>query len=310
MTKIWLLVVLGVFAVFEASAQTDAPIAQHESLTVYISDNDAMVEHILRESEQQILTPISGDMSDIAITDESQNHIPYQIMDGNFIIDSSDTSVSVQYNLDDILYRENNMWVWNFLYLHTVQFVFLHSESLDTLYANDQPVYLNDQDGIKCHGCQIKLEYTLDEPTTLYDVQWEEHKFTVALRSHDNIETIRLDPSTISIDFEVEHGNHPVAIMLPQDMLGGPYQAYLNDEGLRFREYTINDTHSWLYARPTESGIVTIIGTTVIPEFSGAILVMATALALVWFIRRSHHTSRNRTHQTENRTKNTLWWYN
>ena len=50
-------------------------------------------------------------------------------------------------------------------------------------------------------------------------------------------------------------------------MLWGPYAVFLNDEKIDFHEYINNGTHAWLNIRPENTGEVTIIGTTVIPEF-------------------------------------------
>ncbi len=50
-------------------------------------------------------------------------------------------------------------------------------------------------------------------------------------------------------------------------MLWEPYLVFLDDEKIFFHEYLNNGTHVWLNMKPDSSGEISIIGTTVIPEF-------------------------------------------
>ena len=50
-------------------------------------------------------------------------------------------------------------------------------------------------------------------------------------------------------------------------MLWEPYLVFLDDEKIFYHDYNNNGTHVWVSMKPETSGEITIIGTTVIPEF-------------------------------------------
>ena len=50
-------------------------------------------------------------------------------------------------------------------------------------------------------------------------------------------------------------------------MLWEPYLAFLDDEKIDQHKFNNNGTHVWLNIKPETTGEITIIGTTVIPEF-------------------------------------------
>ena len=56
--------------------------------------------------------------------------------------------------------------------------------------------------------------------------------------------------------------------VIPLELLWEPYSVFLDDEKILFQEYFNNGTHVWLTIVPETSGEITIIGTTVVPEFS------------------------------------------
>ena len=189
--------------------------------------------------------------------------------------------------------------------------LFVLPPELDTIYVNDQPVHLGDMDRIRCHGCQMKLEYTTGEPITLHGISWEEHEFMVAVRSHDTVGSVELHQPSMSMIFEVVGGGEFVTVVIPREMLGNPYQVYLADEKVWFHAYRDNGTHAWINIRPEAPGTVTVVGSTVIPEFPAAMIVMVAASAPLLhgiITRRRLHTSKNRTRLYESRRVNTLWY--
>ena len=50
-------------------------------------------------------------------------------------------------------------------------------------------------------------------------------------------------------------------------MLWKPYSIFLDEERIMYHEIINNGTHVWLSMKPETSGGISIIGTTVIPEF-------------------------------------------
>ena len=50
-------------------------------------------------------------------------------------------------------------------------------------------------------------------------------------------------------------------------MLWEPYSVFLDDDKIFFHKYINNGTHVWINMKTDSPGEITIIGTTVIPEF-------------------------------------------
>ena len=157
------------------------------------------------------------------------------------------------------------MWTWDFLYLQTTTFIL--PEGLDLLYVNSTPVMLQDAKGITCHGCQAKIEYVLDQPTNTNEVQWEDRRFTVGIRSLTDVSSFNFDQPTKRISFNVKEDNQLITLIIPLELLWSPYEVYLDDQKILKHEFFSNQTHAWLNIRPETSGTIQIIGTTVVPEF-------------------------------------------
>jgi hypothetical protein len=51
-------------------------------------------------------------------------------------------------------------------------------------------------------------------------------------------------------------------------LLGGPYVVLLDDKKIKFNKNSIGENQISLSMKPQSTGQITIIGTTVIPEFS------------------------------------------
>ena len=55
---------------------------------------------------------------------------------------------------------------------------------------------------------------------------------------------------------------------MSEELLGGPYLIFLDDEKIKFNKGMRGENHVVLNMKPDVPGEITIIGTTVIPEFS------------------------------------------
>jgi hypothetical protein len=111
------------------------------------------------------------------------------------------------------------------------------------------------------------LEYSINEPKIYQNIKWEDREFLVEVRSHSNIDEFVFDQPTKSITFDVSEKNRFVTTIIPLELLWEPYAVFLDDEKIYFHQYINNGTHVWLNMRPETTGEVTIIGTTVVPEF-------------------------------------------
>jgi len=75
------------------------------------------------------------------------------------------------------------------------------------------------------------------------------------------------DQPTMSYSFNIDQPNSLVTIIMPKDLLWGPYQATMNTNKTLTSIFHDNGTYTWIGIRPIHSGTVQITGTTVVPEF-------------------------------------------
>lgn len=266
-----LLIVLLVTIIPAAYAQvTIAEKANQKSVEVRIdSEGNVHVIHIIDSSNTpKQVDLISGTVSNISITNEQGEKRQVSVIGDNnavLIMPSNENSI-LQYELDDVISQINNVWTWDFLYLQSTSFIL--PEEIDLVFANERPVYLGDMKGINCHGCQMLLEYSTKELQINQNVEWEDQQFLVKMVSNSNVNNFVFDQPSKSIAFEVSEKNRFVNTVIPLELLWGPYSVFLDDEKILFQEYFNNGTHIWVTIVPETSGEVTIIGTTVVPEFS------------------------------------------
>lgn len=228
------------------------------------------VLHEIRDSNKPVqMNTIKGTLSNLKVIDIKGNDVEYGTTGlGNttgITIFSSKNTVVIEYDLDDVLFLKNGMWTWDFLYLQTTTFIL--PKGLDLVYVNSIPVMLQDAKGITCHGCDAIIEYVLDQPTSTNQVQWEDSKFNVGIRSLTDVSSLNFDQTTKSFSFDVKEDNQLITVIIPLELLWSPYEVYLNDQKILKHEFFSNQTHAWLNIRPETSGTIKIIGTTVVPEF-------------------------------------------
>ena len=232
------------------------------------SDGNVHVKHVIHSSNlPKDLELVYGTVSNISVKNEQGEDVLFSTSNENsmVLVQPSDEESIVEYDLEHVLIQKDGIWTWSFLYLETTSF-FL-PEELKLFFANERPVYLDEKKGITCHGCQMLLEYSFDEPKILKDVNWEDNEFIVEIQSHSNIDKFTFDQPTKSITFDVSKENQFVTVIIPLELLWKPYSVFLDDEKIFFHEYINNGTHVWLSMKPESTGEIMIIGTTVIPEF-------------------------------------------
>jgi len=240
----------------------------NQTVEVSISEqNNVNVIHIVKRSSSiQQVDVIKGTLSNLSVTDENGNEIQYAKVEKEplgITIFPKNKDVFVKYDLADVLVLENGRWTWNFRYLMEIDFYF--ADNVDLIYVNSNPVFLDG--GIKCHGCQMILEYVIDEPVTLKNIKWEDQEFPITVRTLAELDSFTLDQSTKRIFFGITGDNDPVTLIIPLVLLGNPYEVYFSGEKILKHEFLTNETHVWLNFRPETSGTIDIIGSTVIPEF-------------------------------------------
>ena len=243
--------------------------AKQKSVEIVINlTGDAHVKHVVSPGNiPRQIEIINGTVSNITVTNEQGKEKQFSVIGDNaglLIFPSNDNSI-VEYELEHVITQKDNVWTWNYRYLETTSFIL--PEESDLIFANERPIYLDEKKGITCHGCQMILEYSINEPKMHENIKWEDKEFLVEIRSHSNIDEFVFNQPTKSITFDVYEKNRYVTTIIPLELLSGPYAVFLDDEKIYFHEYINNGTHVWLNIKPETTGEVTIIGTTVIPEF-------------------------------------------
>jgi len=243
--------------------------ARQKSVEVVISDTgDIHVKHIVSSSNSpKQVDLIDGTIQNLTITDEEGKEQFVTVIDENdavVILPSENDSV-VEYDLEDALLLKDNVWTLDFLYLETT--IFVIPEKLDLIFVNDRPVYMGDKRGFACHGCQMILEYSINEPKKNKQVNWEGKEFLVEIRTFADIESFDFNQQAKKISFKISDDNQFVTAIIPLELLWEPYMVFLDEEKIFFHEYINNGTHVWLNMKPETPGEITIIGTTVVPEF-------------------------------------------
>ena len=242
--------------------------ANQKSVEVIInSEGEVHVKHIVHKSSLPTdLELIYGTVSNVSVTNEEGDELLFSMNDDRtLLVQPSNEESIVEYDLEHALIQTNGVWTWSFRYLETTSFYFPDEAKL--IFSNERPVYLDEKKGISCHGCQMVLEYSINEPKILENVTWEDKEFEVEILTHSNIDNFVFDQPTRSISFDVSNENQFVTTIIPLELLWNPYVVFLDDEKIFFHEYNNDGTHVWLSLKPETSGTISIIGTTVIPEF-------------------------------------------
>ena len=242
--------------------------ANQKSVEVIInSEGEVHVKHIVHKSSLPTdLELIYGTVSNVSVTNEEGDELLFSMNDDRtLLVQPSNEESIVEYDLEHALIQTNGVWTWSFRYLETTSFYF--PDEVKLIFSNERPVYLDEKKGISCHGCQMVLEYSINEPKNFENVTWEDKEFVVEILSHSNIENFVFNQPTKSISFDVSNENQFVTTIIPLELLWNPYVVFLDDEKIFFHEYNNDGTHVWLSLKPETSGTISIIGTTVIPEF-------------------------------------------
>lgn len=271
-----ILIATSLLPVVNAQLSIGQP-AIHKLITITFGEQgDVHVIHEIDEVRSVVnVETIPGIVSNLNVTDVEGNQVQFgttglESVTGLTIFSSQD-DVLIEYDLDDVLFFEDDLWNFDYFNIETTKILF--PKGVDLLFVNDRPVLLHDAKGITCYGksqgtaCDADIDYVIDEQTMNREIVWEDKQFNVGMRTLTEISLFNFDQSTKRISFDVNEDNQLITLIIPLELLWEPYEAYLNEEKILKHEFFSNETHSWLNIRPENSGTVEIIGTTVVPEF-------------------------------------------
>jgi len=232
------------------------------------SDGDAHVVHLIKQSNTVIqLDIIPGTVQNLDVKGVNGGYIQHAIIGDNIGISIFPTreNVVVEYDLDDVLFFNNGVWVW--AYNYPVDTTLHFPDGVDLVFTNARPAHIGMSGGIKCHGCNAKLEFAIDEPVVINEVKWEDQKFSVLIRTTAEINSFNFNQPSKTMSFDINTAQRFVTLIVPLKLLWNPYEVYLNDEKILKHEFSQNSTHVWLNIRPNSVGTIQIIGTSAVPEF-------------------------------------------
>jgi len=263
-----ILLIICVIPVADAQISIGQKADQRSIQVVINSVGEVHVKHVVASSHTpRQVDLIDGTVSDLSVTNEQGEEKQFSVIGDNIgvlLLPSKGDSI-VEYSLEDALSQKDNVWTWSFRYIEDISFIL--PEEVDLLFVNENPVYLAVKKGISCHGCEIVLEYSINEPKIFKNVKWEDKEFVVEIRSHSNIDKFIFDQPAKSITFNISEENKFVTTIIPLELLWKPYLVFLDEEKIPYSVFNNDGTHIWLSMKPETSGEITIIGTTVIPEF-------------------------------------------
>jgi len=246
--------------------------AKQELIEVKINlKGEVNVKHIVSASKMPGTVHLfSGKISNLVVTNEIGEEENSGIANdglGNqsvFVLPSKENSI-IKYNLENIILKDN---LFSTQISYAEKFSIVFDDQIELIFVNNNIVFLEDKKGISVNGGgKINVEFYSNTPKIIKEVQWEENKFDVKIITDSEIENFNFDQTSKSISFEVNEENKYVTIAMSEELLGGPYVILFDTEKIQYSKYDINE-HVTLSMKPETTGEITIIGTTVIPEFS------------------------------------------
>jgi len=258
--------------------------AEHVSIKVTIEENgDVSVVHVVKKSNVNVqVQMLPGTVENLQVVDGARNKIQHAVAGQSIVtLFPPEVNFGVEYDLKDVLILKEGVWTWDFLYTESKNGVeFYFPDEVDIVFANDRPVRIASVEGMRCHGCDMILEYIIDEPIILKEIEWEEQKFQVSIRTLDEINSFNFDQPTRMLSFENTQEGRFITVIIPLELLWSPYEVYLEDKKILNHEYYQNDTHGWVNIKPKTVGTIEIIGISAIPEFS-LLLPLVLGIAIV-----------------------------
>jgi hypothetical protein len=274
--KIYLIILsLAVITTFPTvNAQFSLGVEANQKLIEMKVDNSeiVLVKHVIAGHNMPVtLKLFEGTISNFTVTNENDEQKDVGIVNDGMgnesitIFPSSQDSI-ITYNLEDVNSFYDNIWTLRTEYEEKFGIIF--SEEINLIFINNNVIELGDKKGISINGGgKVNLQYYSDINKIIQEVQWEEEKFNVEIITDSKINNFNFSQESKSIEFEIDSKNKFVTLIIEERLLGGPYVVLLNDQKIKYNKY-IKDENSLLNIKPESVGKVTIIGTTVIPEFS------------------------------------------
>ena len=247
--------------------------AKQESIEVKINPKGEInVKHVISSSNMPVSVNLfKGQISNLIVTNDLGEEINSGIANdtkGNLslMIFPSKETTTIKYNLEDMKLNDN-LFSSNIMYEQ--KFAIIFDKSIELIFVNNNIIFLDNKKGIAVSGGgDAKIEFYVNESKIIKEAIWEENKFDVEIITDSEIKDFNFNQPEKSLSFQVNDENKFVTITMSEELLGGPYVTLLNDEKIKHTKFVVDENIVSLNLKPETTGQVTIIGTTVIPEFS------------------------------------------
>ncbi len=170
-----ILSIIFIIPVADAQLSIGAKAVQKSVEVIINSNGEIHVKHVIISSNlPSQVDLIEGTVSNLVVTNEQGKEKEFIIVgdkNGVMIFPSQRNSI-IEYNLDNVLSQKDNLWTWDFSYLETTSFIM--PKEVDLVFVSGTPVFLGEKNGIACHGCQMVLEYPINELKNINQVNWED----------------------------------------------------------------------------------------------------------------------------------------
>jgi hypothetical protein len=284
MLKIFLILVVSISILFGTVAfaqQLSMGEKPKEDIVVTIDENgNAHVVHQVQMNKVNAtqVDLISGNLSNLSVTNQNGGPVQYSTISQSHmavLIFPADRDMTlISYDLTHVVTLNNGIWGWHYYAPPDADFTDFHfPKGVDMIWSNNfdtpstaRPVYLGGH-GLRQIGNGFFLEYVINEPVTTQMVQWQDKTFYVGVRTLANVGSPAFDQSAMSYSFNIDQPNAFVTVIMPQELLWGPYQGTINMNRMLTTKIHNNGTHEWIGLRPTQSGTIQIRGASVVPEF-------------------------------------------
>ena len=247
--------------------------AKQELIEVKINpDGEINVKHVVSPSNMPTTVPLFlGEISNLIVTNDLEERINSGTANdakGNLsvLLLPSNLNSIITYNLENMKIN-NNLFSTEISYPQKFSVIF--EESINLIFLNNNVLFLDDKKGVTINGGgNIKIEIYSTESKIIEKVTWEENEFDVEIITDAEIQSFNFNQPEKSLSFQVNDENKLVTITMSEELLGGPYVTLLDDEKIKYTKFVRDEGIVSLNLKPETTGQVTIIGTTVIPEFS------------------------------------------
>lgn len=262
-----------------------------QTVKIKIQENgDVHVTHVVDgNTATQHLEFLSDDFTNLAVADEKGGDAQYaqaSAAKAGLVIFPTKDKVLVDYDIPAMVKQRSGLWTWDYLY--EADTAFYLPESVKLFYVNNNFVDLGKQQGFMCHGCQVMLQYELTPTEITKQVTWEDKKFDVKMITLLDIKSLELDQENRKLKFDVTEPNKFVTMIIPKALLWNPYDVTIDGKKIIDQERSIDSENVLLHIKPNQTGTIEISGTSVVPEFPlAAILVLSAAMSVVIYTKKS-----------------------